>query len=721
MNKAALLPFDMKKGDHKMQKIWHTKNLTGNLVLVLSIFLVIVLLEISVFNLRHWTTRFISHTANILHYELNLNEGIELTATGGFQPTDAGSELIVNNINHTIRTVFIRPDFGYSNMNAVSITIRYHDENNMMGHSTYIFNGYEPSYYIPIGAMGIVNNIAIIFSTPYVSVHEIILNKPLPWIFQWVRVLFLTLIVSIACLCKKYRFSDIMFNPQIVWQKRVDKSILFSFIIILLLVLIFSTHFGFIPGSNNELRWSPSIHGYHGINHRMAEALLMGQLHLDIEPHENLLNAMQPYSLTYRLEQGLHGYAPWDHVFFNGRFYSYFGIVPVLILFLPYYVLVGSHISATTATFIFSVIGVIGLYLLWKELTKKYLDNIPYSLYLAGLVGTLFGSNLMLLVVRAHQYETAIASGFMFSVWGLLLIFRATKDDSYDKIETKFLFWGGLFMALAVGCRPTMLLVSLIVPVILFPTLRSYLPINQIINDARIRKNLCKNVIVLAIPYLFVGVGLAWYNFARFGSIMEFGANYQLTAENVAVVTQSGLLGNLRRAFDGVISLLFASFTIRPRFPFVFTTYSVGLFTGHMPRQATIGAFMLPMTWFLFVILLIRKNDNIKRALHVIVSMVITSFLILTISAVMIGILSRYAADFFWLIVIPSLLCMGFLYQEAKKVGDGMATIVRRLSFIAIGLSCIILFGWGMTGEANYIGRHNPVVFRFLTDLFLIL
>jgi len=563
-----------------------------------------------------------------------------------------------------------------------------------------------------------VENVTIIVHNTRLSVDELHFNTPLPFRFQWVRVILVTFIISMLCFWKAFGFSKFVFNPKWGKQRLIDGGVLALFIGLLFFVMFFAVDFGFIPGQDWEFEWSPNRGGYTAINGMMVDALLMGQLHLDYEPHETLINAENPHSITYRYTHGV--LAPWDHVFFEGKIYSYFGIVPVVILFLPYYLIRGEHLSATAAVFIFLAIASIGIYFLWKALGKKYLNDLPYTMYLAGLIGLLFGSNLLLPMVRPYQYEAVIASGLMFSVWGLYFIFRAVHDESYSRVKKRFVFLGGLFLALAVGSRPTMLLISLIVPVLMWPFIRSCLPLKNGFGTLKAIKTNGMIIFSLAMPYLVIGAGLAWYNFARFGSIFEFGASYQITNENVAVVTQTGILGNLRRGFDGLFSYLLTSFNLRPHFPYVHATYSQVLFTGHFPRTAKIGALMLPITWFLFAVFYLRRKDSAKKAMPIIKGMTATGLLMAIISTVLIGPLARYSVDFYWLLMFSAMLCMGLVYREACKLGDSAARFVRRFTFAAVGISCFIMFGWGIVGEVNFIWRHNPVVFRFLSDMFMI-
>ena len=692
------------------------KKYKSELTTLLILVFITVLLEVSFFNLRHWTTRFISAPSeNALTYTTTPGDYLHVTSTQ-ITPLAPGAELVISDINHPIRTVLIRPMFGDSNINRTYFTIRYRDENNITYHRASIINGYSPSFYIPLGAMGNVSSLTVIFNSEHVSVQVIYFNMPLPFVFRWVRVIFLTILTTLVWVWKKHGLSKIPYNPKLAWQTYVNAGVVAGFILLLFFSMIFSVDINFIPGSGNQLHWNPSRQGQHDINARMVEALLLGQLHLDIEPHESLLAATQPYSLLYRNEHWVH--APWDHAFYNGRFFSYFGIVPVVILFLPYYLISGTHISATFATFIFSIIAAVGIYFLWNELLRKYVKELPYTLYLAGLVTALFGSHLTPIMVRAHNYEVALSGGLMFTAWGIYFILRSISDESFETVNAKSLFVGSVCMALAVGSRPTMLLVSLIVPVLLFPFLRSLL---CKLRTGKSFSGDIKIILALGIPYMTIGAALAWYNYARFGSITEFGSNYQLTMENISVLTHTGVLGNLRRVSDGIFTFMFNNFSLQPRFPYVTATYSQLIFTGFMSRTATIGAFMLPVTWFLPSVVYLRKKPSGKQALPLVISMVATGMLIAIMATVLIGTISRYSVDFFWLLVLPSLMCMGIAYNEACKLGNETAKIVRHLGFAAMAVTCFIMFTRGVMGEDSLIWRHNPVVIRYLADLFSVL
>ena len=65
----------------------------------------------------------------------------------------------------------------------------------------------------------------------------------------------------------------------------------------------------------------------------LVDAFEAGQVSLLREAEQPLLELENPYDWSQRLESGV-DYA-WDHLLYEGKYYSYYGIAPVVTLFLP--------------------------------------------------------------------------------------------------------------------------------------------------------------------------------------------------------------------------------------------------------------------------------------------------------------------------------------------------------------------------------------------------
>jgi len=670
------------------------------IITIIIIILSVVLLECTFFNLKHWTTRI----------------GLPYIDTEQTFITRSENELIISDINQKIRTIYLKPYTEDIRLKMFDISISYRDENQLFTQDQSIIIGYEPSYHISLGAMGIVDSISVQVHNEGVVIQEISFNTPLPWVFMMPRVLLLSVVLIISFVWKNYMLSNIMFKLESKKQKFVSISILALFIVMLFFAMVFSTDIGWNPGADNSLHWNPSRSGQNGLNDLMTDSILEGKTYLGVGVDESLINATRPYNITYREENNV--VSRWDHVYFEGKYYSYFGIIPVLLLHIPFLLTTGRYVSVAGATFIYSVMASIGIYLLWKELVRKYIKDIPYTLYLAALISALFGSNIMLLTVKGGIYESAIASAFMFAVWGLFFIFRSVRNLSFDKINYAALFFGCSGLALAVGCRPTYMFYSLLVPVVLFPIIRACFPLKGFLTDKRAVITSLNCLAAVIIPYITIGSGLMWYNYTRFGSVIEFGITYHITIENTAVLTDVGALGVIQRIIDGFFSFFFTSFTIKPEFPFIFTNNALGFFQGRYTRYCLIGLLAFPVTWFSAYIYKMRRD----KLFPVILSFIAVGLIIIGFTGGLVGVLGRHTVDFYFLFFISSLLCIGSLNTKAMELGSVVISAVRKFSFVAIAASCIIFFAWAITGPniPPDIWNFNPIIMRYLHDMFVI-
>ena len=70
--------------------------------------------------------------------------------------------------------------------------------------------------------------------------------------------------------------------------------------------------------------WNGTIPGHRDQYERMAQSILNGHLYLEYEDVDPRLSEMEnPYDPQARKELGI--YYHWDHAFYNGKYYMYFG------------------------------------------------------------------------------------------------------------------------------------------------------------------------------------------------------------------------------------------------------------------------------------------------------------------------------------------------------------------------------------------------------------
>lgn len=161
-----------------------------------------------------------------------------------------------------------------------------------------------------------------------------------------------------------------------------------------------------------------------------------------------------------------------------------------------------------------------------------------------------------------------------------------------------------LFLSLSVACRPTQLLTSLV-----------FLPILIMIfiKNVKEKKDIIKNILAVAIPYLSIGIALMYYNYIRFGSIFDFGSGYQLTINDM-----KNLDNRLMTIGMGIVCSLFSIPNFLPNFPFMSYHNNLLTFYGYYYIENVMGGLfaVVPICLFIFGIYKMWKRTDNKRLLY---------------------------------------------------------------------------------------------------------
>ncbi len=167
---------------------------------------------------------------------------------------------------------------------------------------------------------------------------------------------------------------------------------------------------------NPACRQNLAVH--HAQYQELAEALSEGKVSVG-DAEKALLAVKNPYD-TIALQAAGIGYRA-DYAYHDGKYYVYFGIVPVLLLYLPYYLLTGGALQNYVAVFVFFAGFIIAAAGFVYELMKRYFKEQPFYLWAVG-TGMLVGSySMFYLLIRPDLYHVPIVASAMFATGGLWL------------------------------------------------------------------------------------------------------------------------------------------------------------------------------------------------------------------------------------------------------------------------------------------------------------
>mgnify|MGYP001597174066 CR=1 FL=1 len=250
----------------------------------------------------------------------------------------------------------------------------------------------------------------------------------------------------------------------------------------------------------------------------LARGFSKGSLALDLEVSPALKAAENPWDSTKRPP----GAAPADVTYFNGKFYLYFGVVPVVLVIWPFQLLTGLDLPLVYVVIGFCLAAYFLLARLWLTLLDEHFPRASAWTALSGLWVLGLGGGLLALARRGSIWEMPIAAGQCFMVATALAAYRAIHAAR----PWRWLATAGIFLGLAVGSRPTLAtagggMVVLVLAVGFGGGRRGWIEGGRRAAVA---------AVTAGGPLAIIVAALLAYNHARFGKWLEFGLNYQLTA-----------------------------------------------------------------------------------------------------------------------------------------------------------------------------------------------
>lgn len=408
----------------------------------------------------------------------------------------------------------------------------------------------------------------------------------------------------------------------------------------------------------------------------LAQSILHGHVNIDSDILDPKLETLEnPYDWQQRDAAGIT--LCWDRAYYNGHLYMYYGVIPVLLLFLPYRFLTGNALPCFRATQIFTIFIILGIFALLKKFWKNYFQNVGLSVYLA-LCASTSAISLWYIISAPGIYCLAIASGICMELWSLNFFIKAVYiEDDYKK-QIRFAFLGSVFGALTIGCRPPVALASLLI----IPMLVVF------IKDHSFSKKLLRDLIIAALPYLIICVLLGLYNYVRFDSPFEFGQSYQLTSADQRNLEGFFASFDAKNFLSQFINILFAPMQRTP------VTFSNGMTINYLGFS---GIFFEFPVLFLTLLIFVRPINNYLKE-NKIYSLLITLFFVPIIIIITIILNSpfateRYKCDFLFLIAINTVvLIMCALHLiKSEKLRKTLSIIFILISIFSI-IKCILLF-----------------------------
>lgn len=440
----------------------------------------------------------------------------------------------------------------------------------------------------------------------------------------------------------------------------------------------------------------------------LARAMAHGQLYLEEEPPQWLQDMNDPYDKGARdeLQKETGEEYLFDVAYHDGHYYVYFGVVPVLLFYLPFYLVTGANFPTAIGVLIAAIAYILGVSALLDRFARYHFKRVSLGVFLLLQIPLVFCSGIMYLVKFPTFYSLPIMCALAFSVWGLYCWMRG-------RLSRHACAWyvaGSLCMALVAGCRPQFLVLSLLA----FPLFwRTFITERRILTARGAREFAC-----LIAPYLVVAAGIMGYNYARFGSFTDFGANYNLTVNDM---TKRGM--NAGRLAPAFFSYFLQPPNVTGVFPFIQATDFDTTYMGQTIKEATFGGIFacLPVLWvlpFAGRALRLRSRQRSTRTIWgIVVVLLVTGVLVALLDAEMAGILQRYYADFSFMFLAAAVLLI-FIVNENLDPASQMRNVLIKVLLVLVAISVLYSALVCFVPETGWYSDIYPWAYQNLIETF---
>lgn len=496
------------------------------------------------------------------------------------------------------------------------------------------------------------------------TLESVTLNKPLPFYFSALRLLLLFGVIFVLKALLTFPILSRSYEERKFFATGAVGAITAALLLTAIVITCICNY-----NSSGSIFDKFDNESGNQISQEIVDAFEAGQVSLLQKPSDKLLSLKNPYDSSERNAAGV-DYL-WDHLLFEGKYYSYYGIGPVLTLFLPYHMLTGYYFPSATAILLFGMVGILFLSLIFLEVVKRFFPRTPISALLSILVILQASSGIWYCFMSPLFYEIAQASGFAFTCAGFYFLICSGVVGK-GRIKRWSLCLSSFCLSMAVLCRPTLALYC--VTALIFIAFGFF-------KDRKQAKDEGRSVIRSAIGYLssalicfavIGGVQMA-YNYLRFGSFFDFGIQYSLTINDFTKAQY-----HTDFAAIGFWNYLFAFPIVKPEFPYFFSNFSDLDVNGYyfVANRNAVGLLLraLPTVGFFAAASALKRLKKEYRlpSAALVVSVCLLCPLVIIFSIWESGYGVRYCVDFAWQMILGAFCLWALIggFTESDALAD---------------------------------------------------
>ena len=443
---------------------------------------------------------------------------------------------------------------------------------------------------------------------------------------------------------------------------------------------------------------------------QQLDAFEKGQLELDLDVNPALHELINPYDKGERDKNGVEYH--WDRAYYNGKYYSYFGLAPLFMVYYPVFWLTGMLPTTIFAGACLTVFAILCIFAAIQGLMRLFTPKANLLLFLSGELAVMGGSLLWLMQASASSfyYLPLIASFGWLGAFTAFACYGYQAGKPWKRIVLFALC--GLSVVMLVLSRPNAALLAMAFGAPLF--LRILLDKNL-----SARQRFLESALPFLIPILMGAAGIMYYNAIRFGSVFEFGTSYQLTESDIRYNSVTPGLHH----FGSMLYHYFAeSFVYTEFFPFLrFTTEKCVDFGNYLYQEYSAGLLQMPLNLGIFLLIpavFTRSSSSDRKGLlkkQTGVLVLLAALGLGYLDFMLVGIHIRYVCDLtLALSVLALFLILEQIHFDRTRSARILYVIVLCAILVTIGRGVLTIF----SNETNDVLLKNPDFYLYVSRIF---
>ena len=579
--------------------------------------------------------------------------------------------------------------------------------------------GTENTFTVRLESRGCLSRLRVTFTdepAEPVFLLSVTLNERQPLSVNGLRLLLMAFLFSALFLIVHFRIYRREYQPGRLRCRLMSLSVL------LLCLLTCGAVFYAQDSSHALLRPYPSLEEIRSPEMvvdaymQQLDAFEKGQIALDLDVNPALASLDNPYDTGERDKKEVSYH--WDRAYYNGKYYSYFGLAPLFMVYYPVYWLTGMLPTTAFAGFLLSVFAVVMIFAAVHALIRLFTPRANLLLLLLGEMAVPCGSLLYLMQASSSSFyylPLIAAAGWLaaftaLASWGFLACRPAAGPVSHIRRRILLFFLCGVSLVMLVLSRPNMALLAAAFAAPLFL---------RILTERNLswRQRLLEAACPFLVPVLVGAAAIMYYNYIRFGSVFEFGTAYQLTESDI----RFNSLGFSLRHFGSMLYHYFAEpFVQLKSFPFLrFTAEKSMDFGNYLYQEYSAGLFQMPLNFGIFLLIPLlgtrfrEKKDSRKKLVPacLLVGILILGYLNFMLG----GIHIRYVCDLGLALSLCSfIMTLDLIHFDGTRSARFLYVIVLCAFLVTVLRGLFLIF----SNETNDILLNNPDFYLKIRQIF---